>query len=417
MLLSRIGLLTNSAFLFYFSSVKLLLTIAFLFPLFVLSQDITGTWIGTITQEPDKEFYFEIRVDEVDKKGNVSGTTFIKEVASNNFGTIKYSGTYDGTYFNFEESEIVKEDKNNSGYYPSNNFYWCIKKGKLRLSENTKKYRFTGRWESIGTCKPGNIDVWIDKKEEKQPKKELECDLKSADFLLGLWKGEFYQHSCGVNHRSPIIIMIDHVDGLKFSGEFIWTAMKYARDSRSTLEGEIKDGKIIFYEDELISGGGLVLHGEYENKLIACDKMDGFWYLPKPQGGCGDLDPYESGGEYDLTHYLIPTIYFDHNSSALRPKSISDLDEFAKFLTDFPSIGVELSAHTDNTGSSAWNMILSKERAKVVAKYLTEKGISEKRLVFSYHAHTVPAESNKTEDGRQLNRRTEIKIVSKKKKK
>jgi outer membrane protein OmpA-like peptidoglycan-associated protein len=399
--------------------VKILWTIFILLPSLILAQDISheelvGTWTGTTTQEPDKEFYFEIRIDSVDKDGNLSGTTFIKEERSNNFGTISYTGTFEGNTLRFQETEILKEDKRGDGYYPSNNFYWCIKSGKLRISENSKKWRLTGRWEAGGTCKPGVVDVWKDKKkEEKKPK--LECDLKSADFLLGLWKGEFYQHSCGVYHKSPIIIMIDHVDGLKFSGEFIWTAMKYARDSRSTLEGEIKDGKIIFYEDELISGGGLVLHGEYENTLVSCDKMDGFWYLPKPQGGCGDLKPYESGGEYDLIHYLIPTIYFDHNSSELRSKSINDLDEFAKFLTDFPSIGVEMNAHTDNTGSSAWNMILSKKRAQVVADYLSKKGVSSRRIKFSYHAHTDPAEDNKTEDGRQLNRRTEIKIISKKK--
>ncbi|MCB9224894.1 MAG: OmpA family protein [Crocinitomicaceae bacterium] len=400
---------------------KFILIIALLFPLSLLSQDIKGTWKGILKQNPDKQFYFEIRVDEVDSKGNVKGITFIREESSNNFGTISYSGTFLNNVFKFQETEILKEDKNNSGYYASNNFYWCIKKGELKFSENEKKFRLNGAWESTGTCVPGTIDVWKDKKIEKvtppvkDPPKQLECDLKSADFLLGLWKGEFYQHSCGVNHRSPIIIMIDRVDGLKFYGEFIWTAMKYASDSRSTLEGEIKNGKIYFYENELISGGGLVLHGEYENKLTACDKMDGFWYLPKPQGGCGDLKPYQSGGEYDLTHYLIPTIYFDHESSALRPKSITDLDEFSKFLIDFPSISVQLNAHTDNTGSNAFNMILSRERAQVVADYLTKKGISSKRIKFNYHAHTQPAESNKTEQGKELNRRTEIKIVSKKK--
>ena len=399
---------------------KFIWPILFFIPFLVNSQNIIGTWKGKIYQEPDKEYYFEISVEEIDNQGNVNGTTFIREEKSDNYGTIRYTGTFVGNTFKFKESEIVKEDKNNPGYYASNNFYWCIKSGELKFSENTENYRLTGKWESTGTCKPGTIDVWKKKAVQTEVKtsqqKPPECDLKSADFLFGLWQGTFHQHSCGVYHSSPIIIMIDHVDGLKFSGEFIWTAMKFAIDSRSTLEGEIKDGKIYFYENNLISGGGLVLHGAYENKLIACDKMDGFWFLPQRQSDCSDLKVGESGGEYDLTHYIIPTIYFDHFSSELRPKSIADLDNFAKFLVDWPSISVELDGHTDRTGSNAYNMVLSKERAQIVADYLIKKGVNPKRIKYKYYAHTQPAESNDTEKGRELNRRTEIKIVSKKKK-
>jgi outer membrane protein OmpA-like peptidoglycan-associated protein len=376
---------------------------------FAFGQDVTGVWIGTIYQEPDKEFYFEIRVDSIDEKGNLSGTTFIKEESSNNFGTIAYTGSFIGNTFKFQESEVLKEDKRGDGYHPSNNFYWCIKSGQLKISENTENYRFTGWWESTGTCQPGTIDVW----KKKKPKQEVDCDLNSADFLFGLWTGTFVQHSCGVNHSSPMIILIDKVDGLKFSGVFIWTALKYSQDSRSTLEGEIKDGKIYFYEDGIISGGGLVLHGTYENSLLACDEMKGFWFMEKKSSQCPDMKPYENGGDYDLTHYLIPTIYFDHNSSKLRPKSIKDLDEFSKFLTDFPSIKLSLDGHTDNTGSNARNVILSKERANAVIEYLVKKGVKRSRLQISHYAHTQPAKNNKSEEGKQLNRRTEIRIVSK----
>lgn len=374
-----------------------------------LAQDYTGLWKGKIYQEGNREYYLEFRVDSLDKDGNMSGTTYIKEEASGNFGTILFTGKITGSSFSFKESAIVKEVKDSEGYYESNMFYWCIKHGTVKISSNDKQWRLSGPWTAEGTCPGGTLDVWKDKPPFEP---EIDCNkLESADFMLGAWRGKFHQHSCGVNGIYPMVVLIDRVEGMKFYGMFIWTNMQFAEDSRSTLEGEIKNGKIYFYENKIISGSGLVLNGIYKSTLIDCDKLTGYWYRDyQSKTDCPEMKPFENGGDYDLTHYEIPTIYFGLNSSELRPKSIQDLNEFVQFLKDFPSLKFNIKGHTDDSGSNANNLVLSKKRAQIVIDYIVSKGISAKRFSYTYHAQALPATPNSSEENMQLNRRTEILI-------
>ena len=72
---------------------------------------------------------------------------------------------------------------------------------------------------------------------------------------------------------------------------------------------------------------------------------------------------------------------------------------------------MELSGHTDAFGSDRYNQRLSDKRAKAVVAYLIRKGMDKKRLVAKGYGESKPIESNDTDEGRQLNRRTELKII------
>ena len=72
---------------------------------------------------------------------------------------------------------------------------------------------------------------------------------------------------------------------------------------------------------------------------------------------------------------------------------------------------VQVQGHTDNTGSDKFNDKLSEQRAKSVVEYLTGKGISGNRLKYKGYGRHKPVASNDNEEGRQLNRRTTIKIA------
>jgi outer membrane protein OmpA-like peptidoglycan-associated protein len=76
-----------------------------------------------------------------------------------------------------------------------------------------------------------------------------------------------------------------------------------------------------------------------------------------------------------------------------------------------PEIKVELSGHTDNTGTDAINEKLSLARAQVVVDALIEKGISEERMTAKGYGSARPIGDNDTEEGRQLNRRTEFEVL------
>ena len=77
------------------------------------------------------------------------------------------------------------------------------------------------------------------------------------------------------------------------------------------------------------------------------------------------------------------------------------------------TLRIEISGHTDNKGSAELNRKLSEERAKAVVDYLIQKGIDSGRLTYFGYGKDDPIETNETEQGRQFNRRTEFKILSK----
>lgn len=77
---------------------------------------------------------------------------------------------------------------------------------------------------------------------------------------------------------------------------------------------------------------------------------------------------------------LIDNIFYDFDQATLRPESMTSLDELVKLLNENPNVTIELSAHCDYKGSTAYNKQLSQRRAESVVKYLIEKGIAHDRL-------------------------------------
>ena len=110
--------------------------------------------------------------------------------------------------------------------------------------------------------------------------------------------------------------------------------------------------------------------------------------------------------------FILRNIYFDFDKATLRPQSIEELDHLYQFLVNNPTAIVEISAHTDRIGSYEYNINLSKRRAQAVVDYLINKGIDSKRLIAKGYGFTKPVATNSTEEGRQLNRRVEFKILS-----
>jgi outer membrane protein OmpA-like peptidoglycan-associated protein len=108
---------------------------------------------------------------------------------------------------------------------------------------------------------------------------------------------------------------------------------------------------------------------------------------------------------------VLNNIFFDINKFDLKPESQVELDKLMQLLTDNPTLKIEISGHTDNAGKPADNLALSVNRAKAVVSYLTGKGIAATRLIAKGYGETKPMADNKTEDGRAMNRRTEMKVT------
>ena len=109
---------------------------------------------------------------------------------------------------------------------------------------------------------------------------------------------------------------------------------------------------------------------------------------------------------------VLKNIFYETNKFDLKPESQSELDEIVLFLKDNPAVRIQINGHTDNAGKPADNLKLSGERARAVTTYLISKGVPQTRLSFKGWGDTQPVADNNTAKGRALNRRTELKILS-----
>ena len=106
-------------------------------------------------------------------------------------------------------------------------------------------------------------------------------------------------------------------------------------------------------------------------------------------------------------------IHFALNSDQLEDTSHTLMDTVVIFLKKNPDvIKMEVSAHTDNIGSDAYNLDLSKRRARTVVNYLIRQGVEPERLVPVGYGESRPLNDNSTEAMRDINRRVEFVILA-----
>jgi outer membrane protein OmpA-like peptidoglycan-associated protein len=119
------------------------------------------------------------------------------------------------------------------------------------------------------------------------------------------------------------------------------------------------------------------------------------------------LQPIEANA-----HIILKNVFFDTKKTELNPASITELDNVVRLMNENPAMKILITGFTDNVGKPADNLILSKGRALAVVNYLIQKGINNTRLSFKGLGEANPVANNNTEEGRALNRRTELSVVS-----
>ncbi|MDF3076511.1 MAG: OmpA/MotB domain protein [Sphingobacteriaceae bacterium] len=107
---------------------------------------------------------------------------------------------------------------------------------------------------------------------------------------------------------------------------------------------------------------------------------------------------------------VLNNVFFETNKFTLLPESKVELQQLISFLNTNPKASIEISGHTDNVGDDKANQLLSQNRAKEVYNFLSANKIPPARLVYKGYGETQPIADNSTEEGRQMNRRTEFKI-------
>lgn len=106
---------------------------------------------------------------------------------------------------------------------------------------------------------------------------------------------------------------------------------------------------------------------------------------------------------------VIYGIHFDFDSDRVREDSRPQLDEIARLLAENPLLNVLIVGHTDSKGDFDYNLDLSERRAVNVVRILSDEyGIDRKRMTPAGVGMSAPVASNRSEEGRSLNRRVEI---------
>jgi|GEM_PF-1163809 len=101
-------------------------------------------------------------------------------------------------------------------------------------------------------------------------------------------------------------------------------------------------------------------------------------------------------------------VYFDQSSYILRPEAHGQLNQLVVLMAKNTKLKVQIAGFTDNVGDPRLNLILSENRAKVIANYLINKGIAELRITHLGYGQTKPITLNDNEDNKRKNRRVEF---------
>lgn len=111
---------------------------------------------------------------------------------------------------------------------------------------------------------------------------------------------------------------------------------------------------------------------------------------------------------------VLRNLYFDFDKATFKTESYTELNKLEAMMQQNPGMVVEIGGHTDYIGTWAYNKYLSQRRAEAVKDYLTKKGVDPRRIKAVGYGKSKPLASNDDEEeGRELNRRVEFKVLQK----
>ncbi|RLT97439.1 OmpA family protein [Ketobacter sp.] len=146
-------------------------------------------------------------------------------------------------------------------------------------------------------------------------------------------------------------------------------------------------------------GGGAGYYFDYQEKILR----------EKLQGTGVSVTRLENGG---IQLNMPGNVSFPTNQYQLLPSFYDTLDSVAIVLKEYSKTAIQVTGHTDSTGSFEHNQQLSERRAESVKSYLASQGVASSRLHSNGYGPRYPVASNATPEGRAANRRVEIQILN-----
>ena len=232
----------------------------------------------------------------------------------------------------------------------------------------------------IDSYKEKDFDVYDNFRDSNGKKTSVEGHFYYAQYRINKWGEAFSEAQILVNYENAV---------KKIGGKVVF---KRKSDAYFNL---INDKKETWVKVETFNRGGgyrlwIIESAVMEQSIVA--------------------DPKAMGDDIERTgRVAIYGIYFDTGSFKIKPESDPTLKAIAELLKTKSSLNVYVVGHTDMTGNFDNNMKLSENRAKaVVDALIKDYGISAKRLIGKGVGPLSPVSTNKTDEGKQLNRRVEL---------
>ncbi|MEM7410249.1 MAG: OmpA family protein [Myxococcota bacterium] len=113
----------------------------------------------------------------------------------------------------------------------------------------------------------------------------------------------------------------------------------------------------------------------------------------------------------DLYLNMPGNLTFATDRASIKPEFYEVLNSVALVLDEFDKTIIEVTGHTDSTGSDSYNQELSERRAQAVGQYLVGQQVMRQRVITEGFGEQFPVADNNTAGGRTLNRRVELRLV------
>jgi OOP family OmpA-OmpF porin len=227
--------------------------------------------------------------------------------------------------------------------------------------------------------------------------------IKLLFFYITCFIGITNSHASDTTRLAPVAVFVTDMKGKPSKGEqvlFRSEATQKIFSGRSDVSGR-------FFTQ-------LPIGDKYFITVKALTDTSKYGVIEIPTIGPDEeyTEPFAVNVKFEIARsYKLDRVYFDFGKATLRPESFPELEELVDFMKNRETIRIEIAGHTDNVGKDADNLKLSQQRAETIRNYVLKKGIQPARITAKGYGATLPIADNSTEEGRQKNRRTEVKIL------
>ena len=176
------------------------------------------------------------------------------------------------------------------------------------------------------------------------------------------------------------------------------TITGYLSGTYTLLAGRKTGGKITMYRStaEFSNSDMIMLHQSWRDVFIQ------------------DLNQHRKAPairEWERKNFVFEPIYFDYDKDSLKVEYQAYLKEMVRVVLDHTDLRIKITGHTDADGSNVYNKDLSARRAKSIQDFFMKCGLPNHKVVTDFKGEEEPVDNNKTDNGKQRNRRVDFTFI------